>query len=66
MKKAQADIEAKKIFEERNRKADEIIKKAKEDGIWLTGLDSNKGLFKELDKETKQKLKELAAMIDEE
>lgn len=66
MNKAQADIEAKKIFEERNRKADEIMKKAKEDGTWQMGLDSNNGLFKELDKETKEKLKVLASMIDEE
>ena len=66
MNKAQADIEAKKIFDERNRKAEEIIKNAKAEGTWQMGLDSNNGLFEDLDKETKEKLKVLASMIDEE
>ena len=65
MNKAQADIEARKIFEESNKKADEIIKKAKEDGTWQDGLDSNKKLFADLDNETKEKLKLLASKIDE-
>lgn len=66
MNKKQADIEAKKIFQERNKKADEIIKKAKEEGTWKNGLDSNNGLFVDLDRETKEKLKLLSSMIDEE
>ena len=65
MNKVQADIEARKIFEESNKKADEIIKKAKEDGTWQAGLDSNKKLFADLDNETKEKLKLLASKIDE-
>lgn len=65
MNRQQANIEASKIFDERNRKADEIIKKAKADGTWQSGLDSNKGLFKKLDEETREKLKNLAEMIDE-
>lgn len=66
MNKAQADIEAKKIFDESNKKADEIIKRAKKEGKWKMGLDANKHLFDELHKETKEKLKLLASMIDEE
>lgn len=66
MNKQQADTEARKIFQERNRKADEIVKKAKEDGTWKMGLDSNNSLFEDLDRETKEKLKVLASMIDEE
>ena len=45
MNKAQADIEARKIFQECNKRADEIIKKAKAEGRLKMGLDSNKELF---------------------
>jgi len=66
MNKAQADIEAGKIFQECNKRADEIIKKAKAEGRLKMGLDSNKELFFDLHKETKEKLRLLASMIDEE
>lgn len=65
MNKQEADIEAKKIFQETSKKIDEIIAQAKKDGIWQMGLDSNRELFEELDRETKKKLKTLASMIDE-
>lgn len=65
MNKNQALIEAKKIFHEANKKADEIIKLAKENGTWKMGLDANKELFVELNKETKEKLKLLQSKIDE-
>lgn len=65
MNKQQAAIEAKKIFRERNKKADEIIETAKKNGTWKMGLDSNNDLFIELDKETQEKLKLLQSMIDE-
>lgn len=65
MNKKQADIEAKKIISEANKKADDIIKEAKESGTWEKGLDSNKELFVGLYTETKKKLKELASMVDE-
>ena len=65
MNKKQADKEAEKIFREHNKKADEIIMNAKENGTWQMGLDSNNHLFKQLDKETKAKLQKLAEMIDE-
>ena len=65
MNKQQADIDARKIFQERNEKANEIIRQAKKDGIWQMGLDSNQELFKELNRETKKKLEKLASMIDE-
>jgi len=65
MNRQQANIEAGKIFDERNRKADEIMKKAKEDGTWQPGLDANRALFKKLDEETREKLRKLEAMIDE-
>lgn len=66
MNREQANSEAEKIFKERNLKATEIIKKAKEDGTWQMGLDSNNHLFDDLNIETKLKLKELASKIDEE
>ncbi len=66
MNKKQADIEARKIFQEHNKKADEIVKKAKAEGTWKMGLDSNNGLFKDLDRETKEKIRLLKEMIDEE
>lgn len=62
--KKEADQEAIKLFDERNKKADEIIAKAEEEGRWLPGLDSNNYLFKELDDEYKKKIKELAERID--
>ena len=65
MNKQQADIEARKIFQERNEKANEIIRQAKKDGIWQMELDSNQELFEELNRETKKKLEKLASMIDE-
>ena len=65
MNKQQADIEAKKIFQETSKKIDEIIRQAKKDGIWQMELDSNQELFEELNRETKKKLEKLASMIDE-
>ena len=65
MNKQEADIEVKKIFQETSKKIDEIIAQTKKDGIWQMGLDSNRELFEELDRETKKKLKKLASMIDE-
>ena len=44
----------------------EIIEKAKKEGKWLPGLDSNEHLFKELKDETKAKLALINSMIDEE
>ena len=66
MNKKQADLEARKIFQEHNKKADEIVKKAKAEGTWKMGLDSNNVLFKELDIETKEKLRQLKDKINKE
>lgn len=66
MDKKQADIEAKKIFEEAAKENNRIIEEAKRNGTWKAGLDSNNGLFEELNQKTKEKLKMLKSMIDEE
>ena len=65
MNKKQAYEEFIRIIEERNEKSEKIIKKAKQDGIWNEGLDSNRQLFEKLDKETNKKIEELKKMIDE-
>ena len=65
MNKEQAIKEAKKIFRESNEKAEKIIEAAKKNGTWKPGLDGNKELFAELDKETQEKLKHLRSMVDE-
>lgn len=65
MNKQEADIEAKKIFQETSKKIDEIIRQAEKDGILQGGLDSNQELFEELNRETKKKLEKLASMIEE-
>lgn len=55
--------ELKKIYDERNRKGEEVEAKAKAEGKWLHGLDSNRDLYIELDKEAKFKIKELQSKI---
>ena len=65
MTKKEADKEARKIIAKRNRKAERIIKKAKDDGIWEPGLDTNQELLRDLDKEIWDELQELANSIDE-
>lgn len=64
MTKSQADIEALKIFDEHIRESDKIMKKAKEEGKWLSGLDANNGLFKELKERTRERLQELAGQVE--
>ena len=65
MTKKEADEEARKIIAKRNRKSERIIKKAKDDGIWKPGLDTNQELLRDLDKEIWNELQELANSIDE-
>ena len=64
MNKEQARKEYEKIIHETNVKCEEIIKRAKADGTWLPGLDSNNYLFKEVNDEAKEKIKELAAKVE--
>lgn len=66
MTKEEANQIAKEIYKEWSKQVEEITQKAKRDGIWEKGLDSNRRLFKELDEKTKDKLRTLADMIDEE
>lgn len=66
MTKEQADKEAEKIFKEANKKYDEAERKAKAEGRWLPGLDSNRAIYEPIDREAKEKLRLLAEMIDDE
>jgi len=66
MNKNQAYIEFKKIIHEYNEKADAIIAEAKTNGTWLPGLDGNRVLFREIDKEYKEKVALLSSMINKE
>lgn len=67
MNREEANKEAKNIYDKWIKTKKEIENKAKEDGSWSNvGLDSNNYLFKEVDKEAKEKLKELEKMIDAE
>ena len=66
MTKKEADRKAEIIFKELHKKCEEIIKQAKKDGIWKSGLDSNKELFSEVENEAKEKLRELSSQIDAE
>jgi len=65
MRKEEADKEAQKIFEQCAQESERIIREAKEKGIWQRGLDANNHLFDALHKETREKLKHLASLIDE-
>lgn len=66
MNKEQAKAEYIKIIKERNEKAESIREEAKKNGTWKKGMDSNNALFQSLDNETKEKIKFLNSMIDEE
>lgn len=63
MTREEARVKYESIIDERNEKADLIIQKAKAEGRWAMGLDSNKDLFKELDKETKERIRQLCEQI---
>lgn len=66
MNRTEANSQAKKIFDEWLKAKEEIEKQAKENGTWeVFGLDSNNHLFKDIDKEAKEKLKALKAMVNE-
>lgn len=65
MNREEANKEAMKILEECSLKCERIIMEAKEKGIWQRGLDSNNHLFDAVHKETREKLKHLASLIDE-
>lgn len=54
-----------KLLDENARENQEIIKNAKENGLWKPGLDANKGLFTESNLRLKTKIEELKNMVVE-
>lgn len=65
MTKEQAFEKFKKIIAETIEKEAEIEKNARNQGIWLEGLDANRELLADLYKEQFNKAQELYAKIDE-
>lgn len=64
MNKEQAKIEYKKIIEDHIKQEEKIIKEAKKNGTWQMGLDSNRALFADLEKQTVEKIELLKSQID--
>ena len=62
--KKEADQEAIKIFDEWARETKKVIDKAKKDGKYIYGLDTNREIYVEVDEKYKKKIKELAERID--
>lgn len=54
-----------KILEENVRENHEIIKSAKENGSWKSGLDANRDLFEESNRRFQKKIKELKDRLKE-
>ena len=65
MTREEANKQEDNIFQDLLQKHNEIIGEAKRNGTWQRGLDANNGLFKQVDDESREKLRILASMIDE-
>lgn len=65
MTRQQAELEYRKLLTEWNKEKSEIMDRAKREGIWKPGLDSNGELFKDIADKYKRKLQELRDSIDE-
>ena len=65
MTKSEAKEKIHEIIKESNAEDDRIIETAKANGIWKPGLDTNKELFAKNNRETKEKIQSIIAMIDE-
>lgn len=64
MTKEQAQQEYRKLLNEWNEEADNIIKEMKEAGTLEPGLDGNRMVFKKITDKYVKKIKELQASID--
>ena len=65
MNRDEARKEILKIYAEYPKKSAKIIEEAKANGTWPMGLDGDKELFAELDRETKDRIQAVIDMIDE-
>lgn len=65
MTKQEALKEIEKLCEERNARADILAEEAKAKGIYEPGLDGNRELYVDLDKEIKSRMKKIYDMVDE-
>ena len=64
MNKEQAQEEYLKLLAEKVKEEDRIMEEAKAQGKWKPGLDSNRGLFTELNQEFQKKIELLKSMVD--
>lgn len=65
MTRAQIEEEYRKLLKDWREEEAQIIAKAKEDGIWVGGLDSNRELFVETKQKYMKKIQELKDSVDE-
>ena len=65
MTKEQATIEYRRLIDEKLKKENEIMEKAKANGNWGNGLDSNDSLFAELNKEYHDKISLLKSLVQQ-
>ena len=65
MTREQAEQEYRKLLNEWIEEEDNIMQKAKEDGTWKPGLDSNRELFEDLSGKYYKRIRDLQASVDE-
>lgn len=65
MNREQIQAEYLRLLSETCKQEDEIMKRAIANGTWMPGLDSNRELFLELDREFQIKIEELKKKLDE-
>lgn len=64
MTKEQVQEEYIALLKKRMQEEERIIKEAKEQGRWRSGLDANQDLFLELNQEFAKKVELLKSMVD--
>lgn len=65
MNREQIQKEYEELIHEYRREADKIIEKAKAEGNWRPGLDTNKELFRELKRQHDKKVEKLKESLSE-
>lgn len=65
MTREQIDQEYRRLLREHNRECENIMREAKEAGIWEPGLDGNRELFVEATEKFQRRIQELKDSLDE-
>lgn len=66
MTKEEVQREIEKVIDYYAAQSTFIITEAKRNGIWESGLDANRKLFQEIERERNEKIRLLCSMIDKE